>query len=72
MEFWGEFLTTAVEFTKREGFCLVGIEEPLTLPFEALSALEHLGLVGRERGESVLFALRPGLVELRQGRRISS
>jgi len=39
VEFCGEFLTTKLEFTKREGFCLVGIEEPLTLPFEALSAL---------------------------------
>jgi hypothetical protein len=39
LEFRGEFLTAQVEFTKRDGFCLVGIEEPLTLPFEALAAL---------------------------------
>jgi len=47
---------------------LIGIQPALTLAFEALPALEQLGLLGSQCGQIVLFALRPGLVELRQER----
>jgi hypothetical protein len=65
LEFGSEFLATELKFTEGNDFRLVGIEEPLTLPFEALSALHYLGLLGSERGKILLFALRPCLVELR-------
>ena len=65
LEFCGQFLTAQLEFTDRDDFRLIGIQQSLTLPFETLASLEHLGLLGSESGEIVLFALRPGLVELR-------
>jgi hypothetical protein len=59
----GEFLPTELEFTERDDFRLVGIEEALSLPFEALASLSQLCLLGGERGQIVLFALRPGVME---------
>jgi len=47
---------------------LIGIQQALTLAFEALPALEQLGLLGSQCGHIVLFALGPALVELRQER----
>jgi hypothetical protein len=40
----------------------------LTLTFEALPSLQHLGLLGSEGSEIVLFGLRPALVEAWQER----
>ena len=54
-----------LEFTQSDDFRLIGIEQAFTLPFETLLRCWRLVLLGSERGEIVLFALRPGLVELR-------
>ena len=65
MEFGGEFLATKVEFPKRDDLCLVGVEQPLTLSFEALMAVLELRLLGCERSHILLFRLRPRLVKIR-------
>ena len=63
LQFRGEFLTPELQFTESDDFGLIGIQQALTLPFEALAALHQLCLLGGERGQIVLFALRPALVE---------
>ena len=68
LEFRGQFLPAQVQFTEREDFRLIGIQQPLTLPFEALASLQHLGLLGSEGSEIGLFGLRPALVEVWQER----
>jgi hypothetical protein len=49
---------------------LIGIQQPLTLPFEALASLLQVSLLGPEGGHVVLFRLCPRQVELRQEGRI--
>jgi hypothetical protein len=48
LEFCGQFLTAQLQFTEREDFSLISIQQPLTLTFEALPSLQHLGLLGSE------------------------
>ena len=69
MEFCGQFLAAELEFTERDDFCLIGIQQAFTLPLDAALALQELFLLGGERGQIVLFGLCPALVELRQERR---
>jgi hypothetical protein len=70
LEFRGQFLTAQLEFTERDSFRLIGIQQPLTLPFEALTSLLQLSLLSPEGGHVVLFRLCPRQVELRQDGRI--
>ena len=66
LEFGGQFLAAELQFTKRDGFCLIRIQQAFTLPLDAALALQELFVLGGERGQIVLFGLCPALVELRQ------
>ncbi len=48
LEVRGQFLTAQLQFTERDDFSLISIQQPLTLTFEALPSLQHLGLLGSE------------------------
>ncbi len=63
LQFRGQFLTTELEFTESDDLGLVRIEEAVALLFETVAALLQLGLLRGERGEIVLLALRPALVQ---------
>ena len=65
LQFRGEFLTTELEFTESDYLGLVRIEETLALPLKTLATLLQLGLLRAERGQIVLLALRPALVQCR-------
>jgi hypothetical protein len=63
LQLGGEFLATELQFTESDYLCLIGIHEALTLPLQAVAALLELGLLSRERGQILLFTLRPVLVQ---------
>jgi len=64
LQFRRQFLATELEFTQRDGLCLIGIKQALTLPFKAQAALLQVCLLSAEGGHILLFRLRPGLVEV--------
>jgi hypothetical protein len=69
VEFGDEFLSAELQFTQSYNLRLIGLQQAVTLPFHATFALQELFVLGGERGQIVLFALDPALVQLRQERR---
>jgi hypothetical protein len=57
------FLPATLSFVQADNLGLIGIKETLTLPLEPLAPLEQLPLLCGERGEMLLFGLRPCLVQ---------
>jgi len=63
LDLGSQFLATHLEFTESDCFCLIGIEQSLALAFDTLATLQHLCLLGRERGQVLLLGLRPTLMQ---------
>lgn len=63
LQFGGEFLAAELQLTESDHLRLIGIHEALALPFETLAAVLQLGLLRAERGQVLLFPLRPTLMQ---------